>query len=290
MNRLLALLTLLLAHPAAAAPDAETRYELQVVAVHRPLDLEGRFTTGPREVYLQPLGDPQGPLDALIGQTLVVVRQAPVPAVVPIIAAPAAPAAPDPAPPITPPPEPLDHPPPPTAAPRDPDAPPRVPTPNPRDPDPAPITPEARVAAPTAPAPVAPAPLAVTPLIVVPAAPAPVEAPPPAPAPIPTRPIEVPVGRLEVTAIRGPIVIARVLVDGVAPAADPPTAAGVDLPAVMAGDLARYVYRPPILPPPPLTAEEKARLDAERGELERDDHRRRNQPGPYERPVMKWKL
>ncbi|MCB9553989.1 MAG: hypothetical protein H6705_19305 [Myxococcales bacterium] len=57
MNRLLAVLTLLLAHPAAAEPEA--RYELQVVAVHRPLDLEGRFTTGPREVYLQPIGEPR---------------------------------------------------------------------------------------------------------------------------------------------------------------------------------------------------------------------------------------
>ncbi|MEZ4436520.1 MAG: hypothetical protein R3F65_29315 [bacterium] len=291
MNRLLAVLTLLLAHPAAAEPEA--RYELQVVAVHRPLDLEGRFTTGPREVYLQPIGEPTGPLDALVGETLVVVRTAPVPAVVPITAAPAAPAEPEPAPPITPPPEPLDAPPPPTAAPRDPDAAPRVPTAD----APGATSPEARVAAPAAPAPVAPAPLAVTPLVVVPQAPAPAEPPPPAPAPVPTHPIEVPVARLEVTAIRGPIVVARVLADGVAPSADPttaavldPPAAGVDLPAVLAGDIARYVHRPPVPPPPPLTAEEKARLDAERGELERDDHRRRNQPGPYERPVMKWKL
>lgn len=202
-------LTLAFAAPAAAAPPAAepagTRYELLVVGVYRPLDLEGRFVEQPREVYLQSVGVPEGPLTDLIGRALTVVRQAPVPAAVPLIDRAAAPRAPDGG------------------------------------------APDAGV---------------------------------PEPPTMPT-----PIGRLEVTAVRGEIVIARI-VDPEAPA-DP----RVDVPAVMAGDLARYVEPPPPPPPPPpLTADEKAALEAEQRRLERDDARRRSRPGPYERPVMKWKL
>lgn len=231
---LTAALTAALALPAVAAEspspamaeagrptEAGTHYDLLVVGVYRPLDLEGRFIVEPREVYLQSIGVPDGPLSTLIGRTLEVVRQVPVPASVPML-----------------------------------------------DPE---------TEAPTMPD-------------------------PERPGAVPTRTVPTPVGRLEVIAIRGEVVVARVLADGVGPTEAPaeamtggmaPEAAPsrVDVPAVMAGDVARYVEPPPpIPPPPPLTAEEKARLEAEQRRLEQDDARRKARPKPYERPVMRWRL
>lgn len=337
MTRLrIALLMTLLATPALADPAAPrgARYELQVVAVHRPLDLDGRFTTAPREVFLQPLGEPTGPLDALVGHTLTVVRRAPVPAVVPI--APEKPTAlasksSDMPSNMT-----SDMP---SKTPMASDMPSQAPTGD-GDPDPmaAPptgarpvddVTPSVEPGAtpmagdragperegpepPATPGPPSPADANAAPAgLPRPPVVAPVPTAAPAVAatrldrveraatpPVPTRAIETPIGQVRVTAIRGDIVVARVVTDGVSDSGQPPMAkavaepppSSVDLPAVMAGDLARYVHRPPIPPPPPLTAEEKARLEAEQRELERDDHRRKNRPGEYERPVMKWKL
>lgn len=215
----------MMAKTEAPAEAAGTRYDLLVVGVYRPLDLEGRFIVEPREVYLQSIGVPDGPLSTLIGRTLEVVRQVPVPASVPML---------------------------------DPEAP----------------------AAASQPAS------------------APTRAEPETPGAVPTRTVPTPVGRLEVTAIRGEVVVARVLEDGVGPTetmvggmAPEAVPSRVDVPAVMAGDVARYVEPPPpIPPPPPLTAEEKARLEAEQRRLEQDDARRKARPKPYERPVMRWRL
>lgn len=215
------------------AADEGTGYELLVVGVYRPLDLEGRTVVEPREVYLQSVGVPAGPLSALIGRDLDVIRRAPLPAAVPLPA----------------------H-------------------------------------APTEPETAAPAEAADPP---------PPEAPPtddgitrPTPAPIEAPRVATPVGRLQVTAVRGDVVVARVVHDGVdstmhAEAEKPD--GRPDLPAIMAGDLARYVEPPPPpAKPPPLSADEKARLEAEKQRLEQDDARRRVRPKPYERPVMRWKL
>ncbi len=227
--------------PAASEADG-TRYDLLVVGVYRPLDLEGRTVVEPREVYLQSIGVPEGPLSILIGRTLEVIREVPVPAAVP-------------------PPSPASQPA--TAA----------PDPSTRPPQPAPEAPVSPVPAP-----------AVT---------------RPGPEPLPTHTAPTPVGRLEVTAVRGEVVVARVIEDGVdGPARLPveaaimgPASSRIDLPAVMAGDVARYVEPPPPAPPPPpLSADEQARLDAEKRRLEKDDARRKARPKPYERPVMRWKL
>lgn len=207
-----------------AAEQPGTRYELLVVGVYRPLDLEGRTVVEPREVYLQSVDVPQGPLTALIGRDLEVIRQAPVPAAVPLAAE-----APDAGP---------------------------SPTPTPAE----------------------------SPEVVQPT----VE-------PLPTTTVPTPVARLQVTAVRGDVVVARVMYDGVDstlhPEAEKPDETRVDLPAVLAGDLARYVEPPPPIPaPPPLTDAERARLEAEQRALEKDDARRKVRPKPYQRPVMRWKL
>ncbi len=226
-----------------AAEDAGTRYELLVVGVYRPLDLEGRTVVEPREVYLQAVGVPQGPLSTLIGRNLEVIRRAPVPAAVPLVqpAPPEAAAAPD-----------------------------------------APAAAPSGSATAAAPSP-SPAPPASTPEVARPT----IE-------PMPMPRVPTPIGRLQVTAVRGDVVVARVVHDGVEtemhPEAEKPDGR-VDLPAIMAGDTARYVEPPPPIPaPPPLTDEEKARLEAEQRRLEKDDARRKARPRPFERPVMRWKL
>lgn len=66
----------------AGAPAAQ-RFELTVVGVYRPVDLEGRTIATPREVYLQARGEGASLAD-LVGRTLTVHRRVPVPASVPM--------------------------------------------------------------------------------------------------------------------------------------------------------------------------------------------------------------
>lgn len=110
--------------------------------------------------------------------------------------------------------------------------------------------------------------------------------------------MEVVVGRLQVVDIRGQVVVARVADDGVGkPTLQAPSVVPAELPAIMAGDVARFVLEPPPppippppVPPPALSKEEQARLDAERAKAEAENQRRKHKRGKYERKVMKWKL
>ena len=133
----------------------------------------------------------------------------------------------------------------------------------------------------------------------------------PRPKALETMEMEVVIGRLHVVEIRGQVVVARVAEDGVRDTAAEEPAQGrgrkkppqppagtfaAELPAIMAGDLARFVVAPPppAAPPPAvstaLTAEEQARLDAERKRAEAERRRRKNPRSQYQRDVMKWKL
>lgn len=120
----------------------------------------------------------------------------------------------------------------------------------------------------------------------------------PRPQPVPSIAMEVVIGRLQVVDIRGQVVVARVAEDGVGkPTLQAPSIVPAELPAIMAGDVARFVLEPPPppvppppVPPPALSKEEQARLDAERAKAEAENQRRKHKRGKYERKVMKWKL
>lgn len=305
-----------MAQPKTEPTADATRYVLQVVGIYRPLELEGRFVEIPREVYLQAIATPSGPLEALIGQTLDVTRRMPVPAMMPMAPAPD---------PVL---EPMAAPPAEEIAEGDGDT--RAEAPRRRRrrrrrqqivrPTAAPAAeasptadgsatpPAASDAAEAAPGSnAATGPSELTPGM-APAAervePEAVSIVRPEQPAMPTRFIEAPVGRLEVIAIRGEVAVARVVDDGVdpppmsplltpptGPSLAPPPNGGVDVPAIMSGDIARLVIEPPPPePPPPLSDDENARLQAERDALERDDRRRRVRPKKYERPVMRWEL
>ena len=184
---------LTLASPVAAAPMAEPiEMTLQVVGVHRPVDLQGRTVQTPREVYLRSPPEQTMTLDALIGKVLTVHRTAPAPGALP--------------------------------------------------------KPDAGIVA-----------------------------------------LEIQIGRIEVIAVRDAVAIARVIEDGIH--TDAPAVPGVELPAVMVGDVARFTPPPPPPPAPPaLSAAEVDRLEADRKRLEQADAVRRAKPQPYRRKVMRWEL
>lgn len=311
----------------------ETR-ELIVVSVYRPVEMEGRTVTVPREVYLQATGDQGARLKEFVGKSLEVYRKVPVPTVVPPGATPAA--APTPVRASVTPTGPVALPAPASAA-VAPSAPVSAATPASAAPSaPAPpstaLSAVARLralkkaqeqaksnaaAAPSAPATAGGA-AAAEPASAAPASipaagaalpEARVAASPPGsgPAdeivrprhqPVPSISMEVVVGRLQVVDIRGQVVVARVADDGVGkPTLQAPSVVPAELPAIMAGDVARFVLEPPPppippppVPPPALSKEEQARLDAERAKAEAENQRRKHKRGKYERKVMKWKL
>jgi hypothetical protein len=307
----------------------ETR-ELIVVSVYRPVEMEGRTVTVPREVYLQATGDQGARLKEFVGKSLEVYRKVPVPTVVPPGATPAA--APTPVRASVTPTGPVAVPAPASAA-AAPSAPVSAATPASAAPS-APAPPSTALSAVArlralkkaqeqAKANAAAAPSALATAAVAPASAAPASsppggaAPPEAPAsaspvgagpadeivrprlqPVPSISMEVVVGRLQVVDIRGQVVVARVADDGVGkPTLQAPSVVPAELPAIMAGDVARFVLEPPPppippppVPPPALSKEEQARLDAERAKAEAENQRRKHKRGKYERKVMKWKL
>jgi len=259
----LALLVVLRVAPAPAPEDAGG-IELLVVSVYRPVDMEGRTQKTPREVYLRPVEPGVPDLEKLVGQKVTVFRAVPVPAVVSLPRAERAPA-------VAPQSRPVRRRT--TAAQRRAAA--------------------AKNAAKSAPVPVDAA-------VAAPEPPVPDRVERPRPPPVPTTSMEVEVARLEVTAVRGEVVVAKVIDDALAGPASPvpgmvaPEGGGsgpADLPVVMAGDHARHVVPPPPpAPPPPLTTQEQKMLESRQKRLEREDHRRRHPRGKYQRKKMKWKL
>jgi len=107
--------------------------------------------------------------------------------------------------------------------------------------------------------------------------------------------VEAEVGQVEIFEIRDGIAVARVVSDALT--RGKAVVPGADLPVVSSGDIARFVIpppppppAPPPAPPPPLTADERARLNAENERARAEDFRRKNPRGKYERKVMRWKL
>ncbi len=280
MRRLLPALLVLCgpghAQEADVAGGAAQRYEFRVVGVYRPVDLHGRTVQAPREVYLQPLSA-SGPISALVGQTIDVHRQVAVPASVPFA---------------------------------------DKPKPKKRAEKPAKkkkkkkkakrrrMSRAARkkaaaekAAKEKAEAEKAAAEKAAAEKAAEEQAKKKAAAPPPpdkiarvAPPTVKTTTITVPVGKVRVVEIRGDVVVALVVQDGVDGLGGPMAPAGA-VPAVMAGDLARHeVQPPPPEPPPPLSDAEAAKLEEERKATEREDRRRRNPLKRYERRKMRWKL
>jgi hypothetical protein len=309
----------------------ETR-ELVVVSVYRPVEMEGRTVTVPREVYLQAAGEQGARLKEFVGRALDVYRKVPVPMVappegLPTASAPRGNATPSPSTPASSAPGVATAPPPAatSAAPVS-TAPPSAPAPPStalgavarlralkKAQDQAKVnvaaapsaTPSAGAAGHTAATPTpgaAPAPA--TGPVAASIGPAASGASPPdaivrpRQQPVPSVSMEVVIGRLQVIEIRGQVVVARVADDGVGkPTLQAPSAVPAELPAIMAGDMARFVLEPlpppvppPPVPPPALSKEEQAKLDAERKKAEAENWRRKHKRGKYERKVMKWKL
>ena len=298
--------------PAAPPTWSPEEYErrkdernLVVVGVFRPVEMAGRTVAVPREVYLQATDTKADRVRDLLGKTLEVRRLVPVPAAVPAggtsMAAevqPAEAATPAPSPPPVEPSAGGAAAPAPASTARDAMARLRA------------MRKQAQqsVAAPSSPPSSAPAEASAPPSAPASAAAAPTSAPAPTdeaarivrprPRPLSAATMEVVVGRLTVVDVRGLVVVARVAEDGVGQPADAdPSGVPADVPAVMAGDRARFVIPPepppvvpPPPPPPPLTADERARLEAERRKATAESWRRKNPRGKYEREVMKWKL
>lgn len=308
---------------AAPAPPSWSPEELErrrivrefvVVGVYRPVEMVGRVVTVPREIYLQATRGSEGSLNDMVGQTLDVRRRVPVPAAVETAVAstqrttvvkPAPKAVPS---------TPVSAPAPASSPPRE--------APVAAAPASGPSGAVARLkalkkaqeqarAAASAPASSA---------VPAPSTPAPAAEPPasppspasdaadglgapsreivrPRPTPLPSPSMDVLVGRVQVVEIRGDVVVARVALDGLAASPNPAGFVPAEVPAVMAGDLARFVKDPPppeAPPPPPppqaLSKAEKARLLAERKKAQSENWRRKNPRGKYERKSMKWKL
>ncbi len=315
---------------AAARRDAGDRRELLVVGVYRPVEMSGRTVKVDREVFLQPADGKGDKVGDLVGRRMTVHRRAKVPVSVeaPVVAPPpsAAPAA---APSASPPPPSAAPTVPPSAVPsaapqkltaverlralraaaQGGKAPASAPPPSSKAPASAPPPSS------TAPASAPPAPPTAAPPVVASTPPAPRPDPfdarrlqiqlggkPDAdgvarqtPRPVPGPPIETEVGQIEVFEIRNGIAVARVVTDALAQGR--PVIPGADLPVVSSGDVARFTIPapippppPPPEPPPPLSAEERARLDAENERARAEDYRRKNPRGKYERKVMRWKL
>ncbi len=286
----------------APAAEADRRFELTVVGVYRPVDLQGRTVQAPREIYLRARPGTDVPLTPLVGRTLTVHRLVEVPALVsaagPRRAVGAAPKAGPPAVKAS------------------------APKPTGRRPSKAVARMQAEAAAKAAaksPAVESPSEAPPAPETVVKStAPAPALTPTPAPnrgvrverpmrPRVPTTRIEVLVGRVEVVEVRGAVAVARVVEDGVGPGGGvsrsammmPPAAmavmgtgaAFVDLPAVIAGDIARLAVEPVArTKSPPLSDAESKALEEERASMEKDLRRRNTKRKPYEREVMRWKL
>lgn len=325
------------AAPAAPAPptwspeELERRREVRdfvVVGVYRPVEMVGRVVTVPREVYLQSTGSPGTALSNLLGQTLEVRRRVPVPTA---IGAPS----PEASGPTNPPPAASASAPQGTPAAAPAQSAPAAKTPAPESTPPAAAAPASSAtsavarlralkkaqAAPKPPAaaaersPVPPsAPVSAT----TPQAGSPTPTDPvktqtperlaasrettpeimrPRPAPLPSAEMEVVVGRVQIVEIRGEIAVARVAVDGLGAAESTPGWVPAEVPAIMAGDLARFVKDPPppeVPPPPPppqaLSEAERARLLDDRKKAQAEAWRRKNPRGKYERKSMKWKL
>jgi hypothetical protein len=314
---------------AAARRELGDRRELLVVGVYRPVEMSGRTVKVDREVFLQPVDGKGDKVGDLVGRRMTVHRRAKVPVSVeaPVAAPPAsAPAAASSAsspPPSAPPSAPVTAAP--SAAPQKLTAVERLralraaaqggkaPASAPPPPSKAPASAPASAPPPSSKAP-ASAPASAPPVVAsTPAAPRPdpfdarrlqiqLGGKPDAdgvarqtPRPVPGPPIETEVGQIEVFEIRNGIAVARVVTDALAQGR--PVIPGADLPVVSSGDVARFTIPapippppPPPEPPPPLSAEERARLDAENERARAEDYRRKNPRGKYERKVMRWKL
>jgi hypothetical protein len=319
------------APPTWSPEERERRLEVRqlvVVGVYRPVEMVGRVVSVPREVYLQPATGQGGQLRELLGQRLEVFRSVPVPAAVelPAVASAAAgaPAAPGPsAQRAATVPTPVASP---AAASAPSAAPPSAGAAAAASPSgamarlralkkaqqqsnaasPASTAPASAAAPGSAAAEHSPSPMAVTasePTVGQPRAVSETERTPapevmhPRPRPLAAAQMEVRVGQLEVVEIRGEVAVARIVSDGVGRGAALTESVPAELPAVMAGDLARFVKEPPppeVPPPPPppqaLSKAEKARLLAEQKKTQSERWRRKNPRGKYERKTMKWKL
>lgn len=320
------------APPTWSPEELERRREVRefiVVGVYRPVEMAGRVVSVPREVYLQSKNDSKSALSDLLGRTLEVRRRVPVPTAVgarsrgttePASTPQAAPASASP-PPIA------SSNAPPAKAPAPESSAPAVPPPATsatgavarlRALKKAQAESKAAAAAAAAAAnhaagpPSAPSSASTPGLGTAPAV-DPVKPPMPQrsaetpavtpeimrprPEPLPSAEMDVVVGRVQVVEIRGEIAVARVEIDGLGAAGSAPDLVPAEVPAVMAGDLVRFVTEPspPAVPPPPpppqaLSEAERARLLAGRKKAQAEAWRRKNPRGQYERKTMKWKL